>query len=101
MRASQDLPPFQYDSEDGDPYAWADLPDTRINVSRPARPETLQEWMPNTPPGSTFQVILLVARDAHPERPPDWTKAALLPKLIAAIEEMTGGPVTHYATSLA
>jgi len=99
LRARQNLPPFQYDSEDDDPYAWADLPHIRINVSRPARPETLQDWMPNTPSGSTFQIILLVAEDALCERPPDWTKTVVLPKFITAIEEMTGCPVTHYSTS--
>jgi hypothetical protein len=98
LRANLDLPPFHYDSEDGDPYAWVDVAHVRINVSRPNKPDRLQEWMPNTPSGSTFQIILIVAEDAPCEWTADWSRTVLLPKYIGTIEEVTGCSATHYHT---
>ncbi len=62
------LPPFTYDSHGTWRYAWSGGEYLRLNVTQARDRRTIETWIPNSPSGVNYQVILTA-----PCEPPNFT----------------------------
>ena len=52
------MPAFDFDREESWDYAYSERPGLGLNVSRARKPGVIDSWVPGTPDGSVYQIIV-------------------------------------------